>query len=73
MKQLLLYRCLPRSQIGLIAAFKVRRSLLPHLGPAVVAYPSPFQVRVDGPGDVAGLSRYRVRFGMNLTAPPIPA
>ena len=32
MKQLLLYRCLPRSQIGLIAAFKVRRSLLPHRG-----------------------------------------
>ena len=73
MKQLLLYRCLPRRMIGLIAGFKGRRSPLPRPVPLVVAYPSPFQVRVDGPGDLAGLSRYRVRFGMNLTASPIPA
>ena len=58
-KQLLLYGCLPRRMIGLlglVAGFRVRRSLRPRLGPAVVAYPSPFHVHVHGHGDVAGLS-----------------
>ena len=60
MKLLLSYWCLHRSMIGLLAVVRVRRSPLPRLGPAAVAHPSPFQVRVDGAASVADLSRYRV-------------
>ena len=46
--------------LGLLAVVRVRRSPLPRLGPAAVAYPGPFplQVCVDGPGDVAGVSAW---------------
>ena len=67
MQQLLRYGRLPRMMVrllGLVAEFRVGRSVLPHLGPAVIAYPGPFQVRVCDPGDVAGLSRFRVRLGL---------
>ena len=43
MKPLLSYWCMPWRMIRLLAVVGLRRSLLPHLVPAVVAYPGPFQ------------------------------
>ena len=44
--------------LRLLAVVGFRWSPLPRPGPAAVAYPSPSQARVGGPGDVTGLSAW---------------